>query len=531
MKTRFMRSGLMLLGLIFSGWSQGTFWQTTREGNSQGICRLVNNSITVKISTHSVDVEEEAEIQTEGNVWWGDPNSLEIVGQFQLPTGVAVRSMLLWWKDDILKAKLRDRRSADSLYEKVVDRQQVVVPRDPALIEYAGNGSYDFKIYPVAIGKSRKIRILYTVPLTPGLNQFEFDFRPVFLQGFSNNHNQSVTSIPVKFINQDSTESKYIWSSGKKPRNIEFNSTYLWTVDPALDYWGNIISVPHFKILPSTPPRGAFTFIEEKAGQITHYTQVYSHIPETISRQIEKLSLRNYTIEARISNGEEVYLVEVAPKGLVMINNKSEKIWDHHIIWKIYNNQGAEVFKDVQEYEKNIGGAKFENFAMLWGARYTLKEGKGNLGALYGFVDRDMSLLALEADALPANDRDIFAVGGVPILTPSEIIVGPNGLPVTPKNNIIIQIPSTKTLTLSQLIAACNFLGLKGDLLSFSLPNGISAVGFELYDITGKIVVSHKSMRVENGQIQIPSNRVLKGSYIAVFTTSEGQKLQVKLRL
>ncbi|MBD3317261.1 MAG: hypothetical protein GF344_15855 [Chitinivibrionales bacterium] len=107
-------------------------------------------------------------IATRGNVWSGDQSTLEIFGEFEMSPGTAIRSMLLWQGNTILKAKLKDRTAADSAYEEVVDRRRTqIVPRDPALIESLGGNRYRFKIYPVALARSRKIRILYTVPLRP----------------------------------------------------------------------------------------------------------------------------------------------------------------------------------------------------------------------------------------------------------------------------------------------------------------------------------------------------------------------------
>ncbi|NLE03274.1 MAG: hypothetical protein GX638_00530 [Crenarchaeota archaeon] len=69
--------------------------------------------------------------------------------------------------DKILKAKLKDRTAADSAFETVVKRDEVVYePRDPALIEYSGDNQYSLKFIQWAINKSRRIRILYSVPLT-----------------------------------------------------------------------------------------------------------------------------------------------------------------------------------------------------------------------------------------------------------------------------------------------------------------------------------------------------------------------------
>lgn len=206
---------LILSTLVFSSFSE-TRWQTTRNGwTSSGVCQLKSNKISVEVHPYYADVVEEAEITATGDVWSGDPNSLEITGSFTLSSGTALRSMLLWNGTKILKAKLRLRADADSLYEDVVNREVV---RDPALIEYTGNNTYRFKIFPVAINESRKIRIMYTAPLQMTNEDPRFFISPAFTLGTQSTPSQ----IPVEITRSDCLFEKCILQHGTVRKTVQF---------------------------------------------------------------------------------------------------------------------------------------------------------------------------------------------------------------------------------------------------------------------------------------------------------------------
>ena len=82
-------------------------WRPTHkvEFNYTQDCRVQSEKITVTVHPFFADVEEEVVIQTIGNLYNGDSKSLEIFGEFDLTEGSALRSMLLWNGDIILKGE------------------------------------------------------------------------------------------------------------------------------------------------------------------------------------------------------------------------------------------------------------------------------------------------------------------------------------------------------------------------------------------------------------------------------------------
>ena len=95
---------------------------------------------------------------------------------------------------------------------------------------------------------------------------------------------------------------------------------------------------------------------------------------------------------------------------------KSTTPWDSVITWTCYNNStGAVIFA----YKQKISCISDSNslVPLIWAAKYSLKEGTNALGALYGFVDSKMSLLALESDTLDRTIALQYKDSGVPALT------------------------------------------------------------------------------------------------------------------
>jgi hypothetical protein len=150
-------------------------WQTTHTtigGYDRGNCELMSAALKVTVHPAWLDVEEDLEIAAVGAVAPGnDAKSLEIIGNFSLPTGAAITGALLWDGDQILQAVLLDKAKADSAYQVLVDRNSTPPPRprDPILLEMISKGNYRLHIYPVQISNSRHVRLRYQLP--PAINE------------------------------------------------------------------------------------------------------------------------------------------------------------------------------------------------------------------------------------------------------------------------------------------------------------------------------------------------------------------------
>ncbi|MCF8261333.1 MAG: T9SS type A sorting domain-containing protein [Melioribacteraceae bacterium] len=83
---------------------------------------------------------------------------LEIVHRFELPYDAAVNDMWLWIGDSVMQAEMYDTWSARSVYDSIVAARY-----DPAFLTKTGS-QYELRVYPLAAGGTRKVKISYIVP-------------------------------------------------------------------------------------------------------------------------------------------------------------------------------------------------------------------------------------------------------------------------------------------------------------------------------------------------------------------------------
>ena len=86
-------------------------------------------------------------------------NLLEIVMGFDLPEDAMVIDSWLWINGDIVRADIRDRWTASTIYEEIVGRQQ-----DPSILYKNSENQYELRIYPLEADSHRRVKITYLVP-------------------------------------------------------------------------------------------------------------------------------------------------------------------------------------------------------------------------------------------------------------------------------------------------------------------------------------------------------------------------------
>lgn len=519
-----MLSIMMILLFNAFVYSSPTLWQTTHLNgafsHTRGDCKLESSNIKITVHPLYIDVEEEAVISTFGNIWNGaDSLTLEIAGTFFLSPGSVIRSMLLWNGDKILKAKLKDRTAADSAYEKVVQRDEAVyVPRDPALIEYLGDNQYLFKIYPVAINKSRRIRILYSVPLTCSDDKVIFKVRTAFHKGTD----RYLKSIPVEFVKSPSSTGNYktVSNSGLKP--IQFGLTYLFPI--------NELRSDIDILIDSMKWCHAYSYKIDSGSASGYYSATIASMPDTLNKLITESAIYRYNFESVISIGGKKYVTTLPSTGVFNIFTKSTLPWDGIISWFLYDQDGNTIIKYDQKMEIDTTLPECQMIPLLWGAKYSLVEKSGNLGGLYGFVDNRMSLLALERDTVSASIAAQFAESGVPQLLPDEIIVDPLKIEPSPKENIIIQYtgimvkPAHLERYMLRLLSDHNLLVLLGEKANKSIK-------LEVYDLSGKLVYSLKNINAKGKSVKVKIPNNLKGAFIVkLISGSHSQQHRIILK-
>jgi hypothetical protein len=183
----------MVFGAHAIGLQHGVFRSQSTQGDPwQGTAEIIREHYNITVFADYLDVELEWEIKAGGTAPAAYKDALEIVGNLNLADNSVVVSMITWYKDKILKGKLKSNKVAREQYENVVQRSSDAPPppRDPVLLEYIRDDNYDISIFPVEFGKTRQVRIRYLIPAfeVNGVNKIAYP------HAFTNNATVSIKS-------------------------------------------------------------------------------------------------------------------------------------------------------------------------------------------------------------------------------------------------------------------------------------------------------------------------------------------------
>ncbi len=140
--------------------------------------------LTIKYHRVNVSIEDQVATTKVDQVFVNDADfAVEGTYIFPLPEDAAVSSFDMWVDGKKLEGKLLGRDEARRIYEDIVRRQ-----KDPALLEYAGRGAFQARIFPIPPRGERRIELAYTQVLNQQsglvhyrypLNTEKFSARPL----------------------------------------------------------------------------------------------------------------------------------------------------------------------------------------------------------------------------------------------------------------------------------------------------------------------------------------------------------------
>lgn len=123
---------------------------------AQGNISHANVTITPQGNFFKYELELEFTVGKTTNT--GSFDSLEISCNFSLPENSLITNASLLIGDEWINAILMPRKEAHAIYEGVVQRRQ-----DPLIIYKNSDNNYLFKIFPISMTGSRKIKLTYIV--------------------------------------------------------------------------------------------------------------------------------------------------------------------------------------------------------------------------------------------------------------------------------------------------------------------------------------------------------------------------------
>ena len=128
----------------------------------------------LNIRSHRVDVSIVDQVATTRiDQVFHNPNSWAAEGTyiFPLPPGAAISDFTMTVDGEPIEARLLDAEEARRIYDEIVRNM-----RDPALLEYIGEGAVQASVFPIPPGEDRRIEIEYgeIVPIENGLSRYRY---------------------------------------------------------------------------------------------------------------------------------------------------------------------------------------------------------------------------------------------------------------------------------------------------------------------------------------------------------------------
>lgn len=467
----FLLYGILALEVSAFGLQHGLFRSQATQGPAwTGTAEIVTERYVMTVHPDYLEVELDWEFGVGGTKPAQHENALEIVGNINFERKSTVTGMLVWYKDMILKGKLKTTAHARKEYEEVVDRNSPIPPkpRDPVLLEWIAEDNYDISIFPVEWGGTRKVRIRYLVPIQSGALGYPHAFSDKArvtlktgkgVKGFIlvNNDTAQEYSDPVVELPREEFEfQSYAWNSTKR------NPTA-------------ILPVLQDSLTTSRMFLGSFSggFPGNFSGHMAH---IYLKVPRALLG-VESPSgaakvhavLRSGTDSCKKAVGYDP--VDDGPVEMFRLFSTQPLLesitWTLHsgdtLIREMVERPTVVRVEDARDYARSFGGVPFYPMAS------TMPK---SLGVTLGFIDKRYSLVALETDALPLRVAESYWQGGMPTLEPGDIY---------PDQNEEYRIPletwlGDRSLSLESLLQPSYANPINGtpiSILGSQLPSGI----------------------------------------------------------
>jgi len=133
---------------------------------------LVADMLEVKSHRVTVDVADQIATTSIDQVFH-NPNSWAAEGTyiFPIPPGATVSGFTMTIDGEPIEAKLLDAEEARGIYDEIVRNL-----RDPALLEYIGEGAIQASVFPIPPGEDRRVEIEYgeIIPVAEGLSHYRY---------------------------------------------------------------------------------------------------------------------------------------------------------------------------------------------------------------------------------------------------------------------------------------------------------------------------------------------------------------------
>jgi hypothetical protein len=418
------------------GYQHAIFRSQSTQGKTwTGTATITNEHFDITVHRDYLDVELEWVFNVGGQAPSEYLDALEIVGNVNLAQGSKVIGMLLWYKGELLKAKLKRKEVAREQYEEVVDRNAEIPPppRDPVIFEYGwGEDNYYISIFPVKWDGSRRLRLRYVIPRANNGKSENFGYPHAFSNGATVNIKKGDDISGFKLLDYSGmtlNSCKDSISLGDDKEILTYGGKY-WYIKPELQSTDPYNTHINFSSYTVGDIQGELACINNfKVGSLL------KSIKDSLPVGNDKKLGVPFDVYAIVSNGAEkcstgVHLnninnIDFLTDSLTWVQDMfifSRKPLIKEVVWHLYLN-GKLWMESVEKpiCEGLVGGTAVGCIAASTGLMSLDSKLPRSLGAAFGFVDTVFSLLALEDDKMPVYLKNSFEESGVPFLNKEDI--------------------------------------------------------------------------------------------------------------
>jgi len=515
---------LILISSAFSiGYQHGIFRsQSTQGATWLGTAAITEEKMNVTIYRNYLDVELDWVFKADGTAApaeYGD--ALEIVGNINLVQGSVVVGMLVWYKDKVLKAKLKRKADARKDYEEVVDRNAIVPPRprDPVMLEYLGRDNYDISIFPLKFQGTRHLRMRYLVPTTV----MNGEITAVFPHAF--------TSTGIVTVKKSAEVYECLINSNNQNSEIFTDSITLTNVQAYYSQFSpSSISAKIIKDTLAAAKTSILvcntnsSFLPGEFACVDNFA--VNRILDSVKTYFSRLDANNVSgkvaVYASIGNGAVSCSTGVEISVASVANINSNVIWvkplfvysktsvKHEIRWQAYFN-GELIFKEIElpDYVESTN-SQLES-RLIAGSNKIISLEKSlpsSMAATFGFIDTAFALLALEEDSIPCHLKNFYKNSGVSLLNEEDIFADSADAVLMPATNLFQQqqqmlacLPNKKAELLKNLFAFFNCFVMNNKLViqfDYSKYDGHTPFEAAIYSQNGRCIVKWNSRSIGN---------------------------------
>ncbi|MBN1760423.1 MAG: hypothetical protein JW863_18995 [Chitinispirillaceae bacterium] len=454
----------MCITIIFliavSGYSIGDQHCTFRSQSTQGApwsgtVSITNEKFDITVYHDYLDVELEWELAPGGTKPQEYSDALEIVGNLNLEPGSIIVGMLLWYKGEILKAKLKNKNIAREQYEEVVDRDAEIPPppHDPVLLEYGwGPDNYYISVFPVVWNQTRKVRFRYLVP-RGNRNVPEYMGYP---HPFTNTTTVivrkseeigSLATLSYDGTRKEVEDDSVVFTTGASVARGYGPDSYRFIIPGkcTLTDDATVLNISRYTL---GEHEGELAVISNFAvGKLLN--SVKEELPVNEDNELEG----ELEVYALVSNGTEICSTGVKTAYVSDVDFLSDSLYwkktigvfsskqiEKQIEWHVYLN-GELFLKKVEPVIIHHGETRLAACIAAASGNIISLDTKlpNSFAAAFGYVDTLFALLALEEDTLSKELQDEYAESGVPLLEKEDIFAADEDLEEEYQTQIFIE--------------------------------------------------------------------------------------------